>query len=108
MHGDKNQVQRDGIMNAFKTSDTRLLCATDLASRGLDVSDITVVINYDFPRQFDDYIHRIGRTGRAHRKGRAFSFLSYDKDEPRMARELLKLLKAANISSDISSLEKFA
>lgn len=84
-------------MKAFKTSNTRLLCATDLASRGLDVSDITVVINYDFPRQFDDYIHRIGRTGRADRKGRSFSFLSFEKDDPKFAEELIKLFKATGI-----------
>lgn len=67
-------------MACYKKGDTKLLCATDLASRGLDVSDITVVINYDFPKYFDDYIHRIGRTGRAGRKGRAISFFAFGKD----------------------------
>lgn len=78
-------------MKVFRSGQTRLLCATDLASRGLDVTDITVVINYDFPKYFDDYIHRIGRTGRGEKKGKSFSFLTYDRDEPQMARELLKL-----------------
>ena len=77
-------------MAYYKKGETKLLCATDLASRGLDVSDITVVINYDFPKYFDDYIHRIGRTGRAGRKGKAFSFFSIEKDPPSMAKELLK------------------
>lgn len=58
-----------------------MICATDIASRGLDVKDITVVVNYDFPKSFDDYIHRIGRTGRAGAHGRSYSLLSYEKDE---------------------------
>ncbi|CAD8071558.1 unnamed protein product [Paramecium primaurelia] len=90
LHGNKTQQQRDSIMALYKQGETKLLCATDLASRGLDVSDITVVVNYDFPKYFDDYIHRIGRTGRAGRKGRAISFFSIGKDQPQMARELLK------------------
>ncbi|CAK56702.1 unnamed protein product (macronuclear) [Paramecium tetraurelia] len=108
LHGDKTQPQRDEIMKAFRSGYTRLLCATDLASRGLDVTDITVVINYDFPKYFDDYIHRIGRTGRGEKKGKAFSFLAYDKDEPRIAKELLKLAQVANLKYDDSALQNFA
>ncbi|CAD8177536.1 unnamed protein product [Paramecium pentaurelia] len=108
LHGDKTQPQREEIMKAFRSGYTRLLCATDLASRGLDVTDITVVINYDFPKYFDDYIHRIGRTGRGEKKGKSFSFLTYDRDEPKMARELLKLAQVANVKYDESTLKNFA
>lgn len=81
-------------MKQFKDSNTRLICATDIASRGLDVKDITVVVNYDFPKSFDDYIHRIGRTGRAGAHGRSFSFLSYEKDEGYLAESIMNYLKA--------------
>ncbi|CAD8084509.1 unnamed protein product [Paramecium sonneborni] len=108
LHGDKTQPQRDEIMKAFRSGQTRLLCATDLASRGLDVTDITVVINYDFPKYFDDYIHRIGRTGRGEKKGKSFSFLAYDKDESYMAREILKLASITNLKYDEFALLNFA
>ncbi|CAD8078708.1 unnamed protein product [Paramecium sonneborni] len=108
LHGDKSQRQRDEIMKNYKSGETKLLCATDLASRGLDVSDITVVINYDFPKYFDDYIHRIGRTGRAGRKGRAFSFFSVEKDKPQMARELLKFNQVHQIKFDFQIMQDLA
>ncbi|CAK77432.1 unnamed protein product (macronuclear) [Paramecium tetraurelia] len=105
LHGNKTQGQRDSIMECYKKGDTKLLCATDLASRGLDVSDITVVINYDFPKYFDDYIHRIGRTGRAGRKGRAISFFAIGKDQPQMARELLKFDKINKMKLDVQTMQ---
>ncbi|CAD8073661.1 unnamed protein product [Paramecium sonneborni] len=108
LHGDKSQRQRDEIMKNYKKSETKLLCATDLASRGLDVSDITVVINYDFPKYFDDYIHRIGRTGRAGRRGRAFSFFSIEKDQPQMARELLKFNQVHQIKFNFQMMSDLA
>lgn len=76
-------------MKEFKTGNTRLVCATDVAQRGLDVPDITVVINFDFPKSFDDYVHRIGRTGRAGKKGKSFSFLAYGRDDSNMAKKLI-------------------
>ncbi|CAD8071118.1 unnamed protein product [Paramecium sonneborni] len=96
LHGDKSQDQRDAIMKQFKDSNTRLICATDIASRGLDVKDITVVVNYDFPKSFDDYIHRIGRTGRAGAHGRSFSLLSYEKDEGILADQIITYLNSCN------------
>ncbi|CAK72029.1 unnamed protein product (macronuclear) [Paramecium tetraurelia] len=108
LHGDKTQKQRDEIMSYYKKGDTKLLCATDLAQRGLDVSDITVVINYDFPKYIDDYIHRIGRTGRAGRRGRAFSFFSFERDTPQMARELLKLNNIHQIKFNYKLMEEIA
>lgn len=89
LHGDKTQSQRDYVMKQFKTSEARLVCATDVASRGLDVRDITIVINYDIPKQIDNYIHRIGRTGRAGDKGVSVSFLTYEDDDPRIAKTLI-------------------
>jgi ATP-dependent RNA helicase RhlE len=75
LHGDKQQSQRARIIGAFKKDLLNILIATDVASRGLDINDITHVINYDIPENYDDYIHRIGRTGRAGKKGYAFTFV---------------------------------
>jgi ATP-dependent RNA helicase DDX5/DBP2 len=76
IHGDKTQGQRDFIMRQFKTGRTSILVATDLAARGLDVADIKFVINFDFPTNIEDYIHRVGRTGRAGREGVSYTFFS--------------------------------
>lgn len=75
LHGDKRQTQRTRIISAFKNDSLSILIATDVASRGLDIRDITHVINYDMPENYDDYIHRIGRTGRAGKKGCALTFV---------------------------------
>jgi len=75
LHGDKRQAQRTRIIDAFKKDNLNILVATDVASRGLDVNNITHVINYDIPENYDDYIHRIGRTGRAGKKGIALTFV---------------------------------
>jgi ATP-dependent RNA helicase DDX5/DBP2 len=76
IHGDKMQSQRDSILEDFKCSDRSVLVATDVASRGLDIREIKIVINYDFPQCIEDYIHRIGRTGRAGAKGKSFTFFN--------------------------------
>jgi len=76
LHGDKTQGQRDYIMRLFKTGRCNILIATDLAARGLDVPDIKFVVNYDFPGQLEDYIHRVGRTGRAGREGCSYTFFT--------------------------------
>lgn len=76
LHGGLQQRQRDNVMNQFKKSYVRLLVATDVASRGLDIPDVTCVINFDAPGNIDSYCHRIGRTGRAGRKGDAYTFVS--------------------------------
>ena len=62
-------------MESFKRDEIQILLATDVASRGLDISDVTHVINYEMPQSLDDYIHRIGRTGRAGKKGTALTFV---------------------------------
>ena len=78
LHADKSQAQRDQALQRFKDGKTRVLVATDIAQRGLDISHITHVINYDVPQQAEDYVHRIGRTGRAAKEGDAFTFMSTD------------------------------
>jgi ATP-dependent RNA helicase DeaD len=83
LHGDMTQGQRDGVMLAFKGGRTPILVATDVAARGLDISTVTHVINFDVPTSPDVYVHRIGRTGRVGRSGRAITFI-----EPRQTREL--------------------
>lgn len=75
IHGNKNQNQRQRALDEFKQNKIQILLATDVASRGLDISDVTHVINYDLPESYDDYVHRIGRTGRADKKGFALSFI---------------------------------
>jgi ATP-dependent RNA helicase DDX5/DBP2 len=82
-------------MNKFKGGDNKILIATDVASRGLDVKDVSHVFNFDFPKVLEDYIHRIGRTGRAGAYGIAISFLDPDVDR-KIAKELLKNLNEAN------------
>ena len=76
LHGDMNQGQRDRVMNKFRKSGLEFLVATDIAARGIDVDDIQVVFNYDLPYDGEDYVHRIGRTGRAGKTGRAITFVS--------------------------------
>src|SRR5436190_13354362 len=78
MHADKTQGQRTKAIEDFKAGRIRVLVATDIAQRGLDISHITHVISYDVPQQPEDYVHRIGRTGRASREGDAFTFMSPD------------------------------
>src|SRR5919109_3534974 len=75
LHGDMTQGSRDGVMLAFKAGHVPILVATDVAARGLDISTVTHVINYDVPRSPDTYVHRIGRTGRVGRSGRAITFV---------------------------------
>jgi ATP-dependent RNA helicase RhlE len=78
LHADKSQGQREQALARFKAGTTKILVATDIAQRGLDISGITHVINYDVPQQAEDYVHRIGRTGRAAKEGDAFTFMCAD------------------------------
>jgi ATP-dependent RNA helicase RhlE len=78
MHADKSQGERTRALEDFKSGKIRVLVATDIAQRGLDVSGISHVINYDVPQQPEDYVHRIGRTGRAAATGDAYTFMSTD------------------------------
>ncbi|MDP3724621.1 MAG: DEAD/DEAH box helicase [bacterium] len=75
LHGNKRQSQRRRVLESFKQNEIQILLATDVASRGLDIDNITHVINYDLPQTYDDYIHRIGRTGRMNKKGVALTFV---------------------------------
>jgi len=76
LHGDMSQPMRDRVMNKFRKSGLEFLVATDVAARGIDVDDVQVVFNYDLPYDGEDYLHRIGRTGRAGKEGMAISFAS--------------------------------
>ncbi len=91
LHGDMSQGARDGVMISFKEGRLPLLVATDVAARGLDISSVTHVINFDIPTSPDVYVHRIGRTGRVGRSGRAIMFY-----EPRQERELKAIESNAN------------
>jgi ATP-dependent RNA helicase DeaD len=83
LHGDMSQGQRDGVMLSFKGGRVPILVATDVAARGLDISTVTHVVNFDVPTSPDTYVHRIGRTGRVGRSGRAITFV-----EPKQSKEL--------------------
>lgn len=75
IHGNKSQGQRNRALSAFKTDKATVLVATDVAARGLDIPDVSHVINYDLPQSYDDYVHRIGRTGRGGKSGAALTFV---------------------------------
>ncbi|KAK7111878.1 probable ATP-dependent RNA helicase DDX17 [Littorina saxatilis] len=93
IHGDKSQQERDWVLNDFKIGKTPLLIATDVASRGLDVDDIKFVVNFDFPNSSEDYIHRIGRTGRATKTGTAYTF--FTPGNIKQSNELINILREA-------------
>src|SRR4029079_10271240 len=76
IHSDLEQDTREQVLLDFKNRKTKILIATDILSRGIDIEDIDLVINYDVPRDSEDYIHRIGRTARASTKGTAYTFIS--------------------------------
>lgn len=76
IHGDMNQAQREKVMRGFRNGSVKILVATDVAGRGIDVKNIEAVFNYDLPRDDEDYIHRVGRTGRAGTSGISFTFVS--------------------------------
>jgi ATP-dependent RNA helicase RhlE len=78
LHADKTQSQREAALQRFKEGKVKVLVATDIAQRGLDISGISHVVNYDVPQQAEDYVHRIGRTGRAAKEGDAFTFMCAD------------------------------
>ncbi|XP_060191754.1 ATP-dependent RNA helicase-like protein DB10 isoform X3 [Lycium barbarum] len=94
IHGDKSQGERDHVLSQFRTGRSPVLVATDVAARGLDVKDIRVVVNFDFPTGIEDYVHRIGRTGRAGATGEAYTFFC-DQDA-KHASDLIKVLEGAN------------
>jgi superfamily II DNA/RNA helicase len=75
IHGNKSQPQRQRALNDFKSDKVQALIATDVAARGIDIPNVSHVINYDIPQTYDEYIHRIGRTGRANKTGQALTFV---------------------------------
>ncbi|HYC83239.1 MAG TPA: DEAD/DEAH box helicase, partial [Candidatus Paceibacterota bacterium] len=75
IHGDKNHSQRQKALTLFKSDKVQILVATDVAARGLDINDVSHVINYDLPSTYEDYVHRIGRTGRGGKTGKALTFI---------------------------------
>lgn len=91
LHGDLSQAERTRIMQRFKAGEIAVLVATDVAARGIDVSDVDAVINYDVPEENEHYTHRIGRTGRARREGA--SYLFYTKEETKRVDTLLRLTR---------------
>jgi ATP-dependent RNA helicase DDX5/DBP2 len=93
IHGDKDQHQRNRTLQDFKDGRTPVMIATDVAARGLDVKDVKAVINFDFPSNVEDYVHRIGRTARGGAEGKAYTF--FTADDSKRANELIDLLKRA-------------
>lgn len=99
MHSDLEQEKRDQVMTDFKAGNLNVIVATDIISRGIDIDDIELVINFDVPRDAEDYVHRIGRTARAHRDGRAVTLVSPE-DFPKLAR-IEKLLEKPIPKNDV-------
>jgi len=93
IHGDRTQQEREAALEAFKSGQVQILVATDVASRGLDISNVKHVINYDLPHDIDDYVHRIGRTGRAGNDGYATAF--FNEKNGNIASDLVVLLEEA-------------
>ncbi|KAK3254594.1 hypothetical protein CYMTET_36199 [Cymbomonas tetramitiformis] len=95
IHGDKSQQERDQVLANFRAGRSPIMCATDVAARGLDVPAVSCVVNYDFPNGVEDYIHRIGRTGRAGMKGEAYTF--FTQQDAKYAKELVQVVKDAGM-----------
>jgi len=81
IHGDKTQEERITVMEQFRSGNVNLLIGTDVTARGIDIPDISIVINYDLPDESENYVHRVGRTGRGKRKGHAYSFCAPEEKE---------------------------
>lgn len=93
IHGDKSQGERDHVLSSFRSGRSPVMVATDVAARGLDIPHVACVVNYDFPNGVEDYVHRIGRTGRAGAKGVAYTFFS--QQDGKYARELAQVVRDA-------------
>jgi ATP-dependent RNA helicase RhlE len=112
IHSNKSMAQRHEALEGFKSGRYRILVATDIASRGIDVTRIESVINYDLPEDVENYVHRIGRTGRAGCKGRAISFATPDQSQDvknieKLIRKQLPVTKHPEIpAADFSQHEK--
>ncbi|VAH73293.1 unnamed protein product [Triticum turgidum subsp. durum] len=108
IHGDKSQAERDWVLSEFKSGKSPIMTATDVAARGLDVKDVKYVINYDFPGSLEDYVHRIGRTGRAGATGTAYSF--FTAANARFAKDLISILVEAGqkVSPELANMGRGA
>lgn len=78
LHGDKDQEERVEVLHKFRSNKVDLLIATDVAARGIDIPDVSIVVNYDLPEESENYVHRVGRTGRGKRRGHAYSFCAIE------------------------------
>jgi len=87
IHGDKDQNQRNQVMKSFFSGENKVLIATDVSARGIDIPDVDIVINYDIPEETENYVHRVGRTGRGQKKGAAIAFCSTDEKDRLLAVE---------------------
>lgn len=94
LHGDKTQYKRDYILKSFREDKTKILVATDVAGRGLDVNGIKYIINYDYPDITEDYVHRIGRTARRNEKGTSYTL--FTPSDSRLAADLIKIMRKAH------------
>lgn len=106
IHGDKEQRERDWVLQEFRSGKSPIMVATDVAARGIDVKGVTCVINYDMPGNIEDYVHRIGRTGRAGAKGTAISF--FTRDNQNQAHDLIVILSEAkqDVPPELQALDK--
>ncbi|XP_071859561.1 probable ATP-dependent RNA helicase DDX43 [Bombus fervidus] len=93
IHGGREQADREQALEELKTGEAKILLATDVASRGIDIEDITHVLNFDFPRDIEEYVHRVGRTGRAGRTGQSITYMT--RSDWSHARELINILEEA-------------
>jgi len=107
IHGDKSQRERDFVLNKFRQDRQSILIATDVASLGLDVDDVKFVINYDFPGNIEDYVHRIGRTGRSNNKGTSYTFFTHTNGGK--VDELINILQETNqyVNPELYQLKRF-
>ena len=105
IHGNKSQSQRTKALNAFKNDEVQVLVATDIAARGIDIDQLASVINFDLPQVPEDYVHRIGRTGRAGARGNAISLVSME--EKKQLRDIERVIKKPIPVADIAEFRSF-
>lgn len=102
LSSDRLQREREEALRDFKSGKCYVLVATSVAARGLDIPDVVHVVNYDLPSSIDEYVHRIGRTGRCGNLGKATSFFSADSDQD-LAANLVRILKEVRIGFDVTA-----
>ncbi|MFW5887124.1 MAG: DEAD/DEAH box helicase [Bacteroidota bacterium] len=106
MHGDKTQKERTNVMKLFKEGSAKVVVATDVSARGIDIPNVEIVVNYDLPEEVENYVHRVGRTGRGTRKGTAISFCSEQEKETLEKIEEYLGKKIAKLEIDKEEYEK--